>query len=82
MLSPLRCSDSDNTQKPHVLKTRTTESEGWHIKLFPECGWYKTTVKVADGIDIESLIDFVDYKYTYEQYEDEDIATIIKIEAV
>ena len=69
-------------QKEHKLKTRNISREGWEIKNDVKYGWYDTTVKVADGIDIEKLLDYVDYQYTYEQYEDENVATITSIKAI
>lgn len=72
----------DRTQKEHTLKTRFCEGTGAQIKSHIKYGWYKTTVNAANGIDIEKLIDFVDYKYVYQQYEDENVATIVSIEAV
>lgn len=72
----------DRTQREHILKTRFHERTGAQIKNDVKYGWYNTTVRVADGIDVEKLIDFVDYKYTYEQYDDENVATIIEIEAI
>lgn len=78
----IKNSSIDRTQREHILKTRYHEREGWQIKNDVKHGWYETTVKVADGIDVEKLIDFVDYKYTYQQYDDENVATIIEIEAI
>jgi hypothetical protein len=69
-------------QKEHKLKTKNRSREGWEIKNDVKYGWYDTTVKVADGIDIEKLLDYVDYQYTYEQYEDENVATITSIKAI
>lgn len=72
---------NNRKEREHILKTRYHERTGAQIKNDIKYGWHETTVEVADGIDVEKLIDFVDYKYTYQQYDDESVATIIAIEA-
>ena len=72
----------EQPKKEHILRTHELEGDGLHIKLTVKHGWYKTKVKLAKGIKVKNLIDFVDYKYTYEQYDDEDFATIVKIECI
>lgn len=66
----------------HVIQIHTSEATGECVRLTVKYGWYQTKVKLAKGVTIKNLIDFVDYKYTYEKYDDEDIATITKIECV
>lgn len=66
----------------HVIQIHTSEATGEGVRLTVKHGWYQTKVKLAKGVTIKNLIDFVDYKYTYEKYDDEDIATITKIECV
>ncbi len=66
----------------HVLETRSLEDTGGGIKGRVKYGFYKCKVKVKEGINIKKLIDYVDYKYTYEGYKDEDFVTITKIECV
>lgn len=66
----------------HVIQIHTSEATGEGVRLTVKYGWYQTKVKLAKGVTVKNLIDFVDYKYTYEKYDDEDIATITKIECV
>ncbi|MBQ2175699.1 MAG: hypothetical protein II453_11810 [Alphaproteobacteria bacterium] len=66
----------------HVIQIHTSEATGECVRLTVKHGWYQTKVKLAKGVTVKNLIDFVDYKYTYEKYDDEDIATITKIECV
>lgn len=72
----------ETPKKEHILRTHESTGNGLHVKLTVKHGWYQTKVKLAKGVDVKNLIDFVDYKYTYEQYEDEDFVTITKIECV
>lgn len=72
----------ESPKKEHVLRTHESIAIGSCVKATVKYGWYQTKVKLAKGINVKNLIDFVDYKYTYEQYDDEDFATIVKIECV
>lgn len=72
----------ENHKKEHILRVHESTGDGLNLKLTAKYGWYQTKVKLAKGINVKNLIDFVDYKYTYEQYDDEDFATIVKIECV
>lgn len=69
-------------QPQHVIQIHTSEATGEGVRLTVKHGWYQTKVKLAKGVTVKNLIDFVDYKYTYEKYDDENIATITKIECV
>jgi len=69
-------------QPQHVIQIHTSEATGEGVRQTVKHGWYQTKVKLAKGVTVKNLIDFVDYKYTYEKYDDEDIATITKIECV
>jgi len=66
----------------HVLETHSSEDTGMGIKIRAKHGFYQCKVKVKEGINIKKLIDYVDYKYYYEGYKDEDFVTITKIECV
>lgn len=71
------------TPKPvHVLETHNLNDTGAGIKARVKYGFHQCKVKVKKGINIKKLIDYVDYKYYYEGYKDEDFVTITKIECV
>ena len=72
----------DLPKKELILRTHELTDDGLGLKIRVKHGWYQTKVKLAKGIKVKNLIDFVDYKYTYEQYDDEDFATIVKIECI
>ena len=72
----------EQPKKEHILRIHELTDDGLGIKIRTKHGWYQTKVKLAKGIKVKNLIDFVDYKYTYEQYDDEDFATITNIECV
>lgn len=75
--------DFVNLYEPqHILETHSLEDIGACIKSRVKNGFYKCKVKVKENINIDELIDYVDYKYTYEGYQDEDFVTITKIECV
>lgn len=68
----------DLPPKQHILKTHTWECDGMVIKARVGRG----DLRVVNGIDVSKLVDFVDYQYTTEEYEDEGVRTIIKIDCI
>lgn len=63
--------------KEHILRTHELMNDGIHLKGYIK---YNNNVVLDVDIDPNDLIDFVDYKYTIEKYDDEDVNHITKIE--
>ena len=63
--------------KEHILRTHELMNDGIHLK-----GYIKYNNNVILDVDVnpDDLIDFVDYKYTIEKYDDEEYNHITKIE--
>jgi len=72
----------EKKQPEHILNVFEREETGSQLKTTLQYGWYETTVMVDKNVNISNLLDFVDYKCTYEQYADEKIAKLTKIECV
>ena len=66
--------------KPHALSVNHYTDTGAGLKIRAEHGWYQTRVELGEGVSLDNLIDYIDYKYTVEKYMDEDVAKITKIE--
>ena len=79
----LKLNEEEYKPKPkeHFLRTYTLENQGYYIKAMVKDGRGSCFgTKVASDINVSKLIDFVDYKYTCQKYDDEDTQVIIKIE--
>lgn len=64
----------------HELRSYSNYSDGYRIKSLVKNGRNSDCeTRVADGIDVNLLIDFVDYEYTCVKYDDENFETITKI---
>ena len=63
--------------KEHILRTHEVMNDGRHLKGYIK---YNSNVVLDLDINFNDLIDFVDYKYTIEKYDDEPYSHITKIE--
>lgn len=82
---PVRTETNENLQKKesrHILKKYTNTTNGVNLKNIIKNGWYKTSVKVDQGINTSNIVDVLDYEYKWQKFEDEDIATITDIKCV
>ena len=69
-------------KKEHKLREICFEGSGDEITHRIEHGWGRIKCKVADGLDVSNLSKYIEYRYHCIEYEDEDFATIIRIECV
>ena len=74
--------DKTSTPQPkaHNLITEEQILSGWALKATIDRGWVGRMCKLANGVSPGNIIDYLDYKITVERYEDENFATIVKIE--
>ena len=69
-------------QRSHELRQFDVTYSGGQIPSVIEHGWYQTTVRVAQDVDVEHLNNFLNYNCVFVQYDDEDFATLIDIKCV
>lgn len=65
----------NKNKKEHILRSYTYCQTGKAIKTDARVGHGADNKKIIfdDGIDVEKLIDFIEYEYTVEEYEDENV---------
>lgn len=66
--------------KPHKLIIEEQILSGHGLKATIDRGWVGRMCKLSKGVSPDNIIDYLDYKITVERYEDENFATIVKIE--
>lgn len=67
--------------KPHKKTAYSFDLTGAQIKLRLQLGQGDCAIILAKGIEKKNIIDIIDYRVTFERYEDENVIRIINIAA-